>query len=496
MLPPPVSSYAYASDAVGRRTAHTDTSDGLQSGNAFGYNARSELVEATMDSNAYAYAYDPIGNREWAALNAETNLYAADALHLYGEIRPTAGGNPPMAALTPSYDADGNMLSDGNGRFYAWNAENRMILASNAAHAVTYAYDHQGRMILKEVFDTSDNYKLKTINFLWDGWNIFREVQDTAALSVTNYYTWGPDLSGMMQGAGGVGGLVAVTTVSSENPQYVTHFPCYDANGNITEYVATNGTVAARYAYDAFGSITAQSGPMADTFTHRFSTKPFDAETGLVMFQLRPYDPPTGRFIGRDPIEERGGRSLHRFVGNDAINAIDYLGLKVKHDKEFNDDGEEEVGQLLPGWGYPATGETLLNGARFFTDPNVSARCVCERKENKYYVKLTWKIRVKSRIVQEGTLHPNGKIRRTKDGVALTKKHEANHRANLEALYYEIETSYSLGTSWESQGACGQNADAITKNKVTITKRINDERNHTGEKWEKWFKENGDKSIW
>jgi RHS repeat-associated protein len=125
------------------------------------------------------------------------------------------------------------------------------------------------------------------------------------------------------RGAGGVGGLLAVTTVSAADPQPVIHFPMFDANGNVTEYVATNGTVAARYAYDAFGDTVAQSGPLAESFTHRFSTKPFDAETGLVMYQLRPYEPGLGRWITRDPIEEQGGLNLCGFVGNNPILYID-----------------------------------------------------------------------------------------------------------------------------------------------------------------------------
>jgi RHS repeat-associated protein len=134
------------------------------------------------------------------------------------------------------------------------------------------------------------------------------------------------DLSGSLQGAGGVGGLLAVTTVSPADPQPVIHFPMFDANGNVTEYVSTNGIVAARYAYDAFGSTTAQSGDMADAFTHRFSTKPFDAETGLVMYQLRPYEPGLGRWLTRDPIEEQGGAGLYGFVGNNSAGRWDYLG--------------------------------------------------------------------------------------------------------------------------------------------------------------------------
>ena len=47
--------------------------------------------------------------------------------------------------------------------------------------------------------------------FLYDGWNVIREVKCQNSGVSTNYYTWGLDLSGTMQGAGGVGGLLAVT---------------------------------------------------------------------------------------------------------------------------------------------------------------------------------------------------------------------------------------------------------------------------------------------
>lgn len=37
--------------------------------------------------------------------------------------------------------------------------------------------------------------------------------------------------------------------------------------------------------------------------------------------------PTLGRFINRDPIEEQGGHNLYAFVGNNAINRWDYLGM-------------------------------------------------------------------------------------------------------------------------------------------------------------------------
>ena len=44
-------------------------------------------------------------------------------------------------------------------------------------------------------------------------------------------------------------------------------------------------------------------------------------------YLYRYYDPLTGRWPSRDPIEERGGANLYGFVGNDGVNRFDVLGL-------------------------------------------------------------------------------------------------------------------------------------------------------------------------
>ena len=60
-----ISTFAYANDAVGRRIQRLDTLAAFPSPltNSFSYNTRSELTSAIMGSNAFGYAYDPIGNR-------------------------------------------------------------------------------------------------------------------------------------------------------------------------------------------------------------------------------------------------------------------------------------------------------------------------------------------------------------------------------------------------------------------------------------------------
>ena len=77
----------------------------------------------------------------------------------------------------------------------------------------------------------------------------------------------------------------------------------YDANGNVSEYVSINGSIVAHYDYSPFGETLIESGDLASTFTHRFSTKPWCPVTGLCEYQMRKYRPEIGRWLSRDPLE-------------------------------------------------------------------------------------------------------------------------------------------------------------------------------------------------
>jgi RHS repeat-associated protein len=200
---------------------------------------------------------------------------------------------------------------------YEYDAENRLAAAySNSLCVVSNAYDHASRRVLK-VTPTA------TYAFVYDGWNLVQETVSTASGVTTNYYVWGKDLSGTMQGAGGVGGLLAVKQGGA------WHFPFFDNNGNIKAYVDEQGSVVASYAYDPFGATIAQSGTLADAFAHRFSTKYYDVETGLYYYGYRFYAPELHRWMNRDPIEEKGGMNLYAFCGNDGMNRSDYLGNHI-----------------------------------------------------------------------------------------------------------------------------------------------------------------------
>jgi RHS repeat-associated protein len=96
---------------------------------------------------------------------------------------------------------------------------------------------------------------------------------------------------------------------------------------------ASDHSVAARYQYGPFGeTLVVQENGISNPF--RFSTKYYDAETGLYYYGFRYYDPVTGRWKSMDPIGENGGVNLYGFVGNASVGRIDSLGLLVATDDE------------------------------------------------------------------------------------------------------------------------------------------------------------------
>jgi RHS repeat-associated protein len=105
----------------------------------------------------------------------------------------------------------------------------------------------------------------------------------------------------------------------------------YDNNGNVTElYDGDSGEIVGQYEYDPYGNTIKAEGQAARENNIRFSTKEYDSSTGLYYYGYRYYDPTTGRWPSRDPIEERGGLNLYGFVNNDGVDQWDYLGLEIR----------------------------------------------------------------------------------------------------------------------------------------------------------------------
>lgn len=87
----------------------------------------------------------------------------------------------------------------------------------------------------------------------------------------------------------------------------------------------STGAIARRLRHDAWGSVLEDTNP--DFTPFGFAGGLYDADTALVRFGARDYDPQVGRWMSKDPILFDGGQTnLYAYVGNDPINRTDETG--------------------------------------------------------------------------------------------------------------------------------------------------------------------------
>jgi RHS repeat-associated protein len=329
----PASGHGYTLDATGRRAAET-FADGTTAARTYGYDTADQVASADYGGNLDdTYAYDAAGNRSSASvasLGGSTITYNANNANQYTSI----------TGLTPiSHDANGNLLLQ-NGVSYVWDSENRLLSVTPNTPAIgdkalVHTYDGQHRRVTRTVKEwTAGGWDdLETIQFIYEGWNVIEEYRLTASdTTLARNFTWGTDLSGSLQGAGGVGGLLLAEEINGGTTT-AYHFH-YDGNGNVTEITDLSGNPAASYRYDAFGNTLTSTGAYADQNRYRFSTKPLDSEVTnapLYYYGYRYYDPMTGRWPSRDPIAEEGGVNLYLFCRNNSVVLNDRHGLIVEH---------------------------------------------------------------------------------------------------------------------------------------------------------------------
>jgi RHS repeat-associated protein len=304
-------------------------------GQAYAYDDAGQVTHAKVNvanphtatatsSPTHHYQYDDVGNRTSVLDLGVTKSYGANSVNAYTSISGFAA---------PVHDANGNMTSGPvNGSAVSsmvYGQENNNLLAASGAQATNFVYDAMGRLVQ---FSYTENSINKTEILTWAGWTLMtREIFTGNAVSESHRYTWGTDLSGTMEGAGGVGGLLAIERNVAGSNSWDIRYTHADANGNIIALTNSSGAVSARYRYDAFGKVLnatdVDNSGWVNHNIHGFSSKPSFGNQGLLYYGYRWYSPSLGRWINRDPIEEKGGMNLYGFVGNDGVNWVDLFGL-------------------------------------------------------------------------------------------------------------------------------------------------------------------------
>jgi RHS repeat-associated protein len=301
---------------------------GGQTRQTYGYDAIDQVTSSNYGAaGAESFAYDPMGNRTTATLLGQGTVnYTANALNQYTTL--TAGS----AGFQPAYDTNGNLLTaritTGAGPAVStsdftlgYDGQSRLTSAlrtvtdagGTTGFTMSVAYDARNRQINRTVDGV-------TTYFIWDNWSLLAEYRVIGGTPVQQArYVHGPRLDEI---------LLQQRTVEP-TPVYLHE----DALGSTYLLTDATGAPVERYAYTAFGEVSAfdvTNNPVATPTTRFLYTgREWIAELRLNDHRNRFYMPSLGRWPSRDPIGERGGLNLYGYVLNNPIRWVDPLGLEV-----------------------------------------------------------------------------------------------------------------------------------------------------------------------
>jgi RHS repeat-associated protein len=276
-------------------------------------------------TRAEIYSDQTFATTNGLPLNDGNNLFVTAGSNSAGAlVVSTKMATKLPVTVSPVYDLNGNLVSDGLKGFEYDDANQLVRVTVTNQWKSEFSYDGLGRRRISKDYTWGGASWTVTneVRYVWDGMAVLQERDGANAVQVT--YTRGLDLSGTMQGAGGIGGLLARTDSGG------TAYYHSDAGGNVTTMTDSSGNVVARYLYDPFGNLLAKSGAMADVNKYRFSSKEVHPNSGLYYYGYRFYEPNLQRWLNPDPIGIRGGMNFYGFVRNDPLNSSDYFGLDPK----------------------------------------------------------------------------------------------------------------------------------------------------------------------
>lgn len=268
--------------------------------------ANGELITVNPTTGAYAAFWPVTGT--WAGVGVlRVELLVRGTLAGAGTGGTDAVADQPVWVVLPpaveslDYDGAGRMVGDSNW-VYTWDGmgclvkmerkPNTSVDINLATEVITFVYDADRRRTKKErtlTYANSAPTRVETSKLVWCEWlPVGEELSVNGGTASRRWFIWGRDVSGTWDGAGGIGGLVAIEEEGGRRLLVVD-----DGLGNITALInQANGDTVAKFDYTPFGELKASSGDV-NACPFRYQGKDYDAETGLSYFGFRYYSAKT-----------------------------------------------------------------------------------------------------------------------------------------------------------------------------------------------------------
>lgn len=318
----------YTYDPVANLSSANATATAQPITQTYGYDQLNRLTGATVPAGnsggaqSNGYAYDAANNLTQITTGAVTTTLTHDAANqLTATVNPsgtTSYSNDPNGNRTRVIDAVGNTTN------YGYDQANRLtnfsgppLSAANSSGALTesatYTYNGDGLRVAKQISVSGSTGAGVTYPFTWD----LAAAVPLALTDGTNSYIYGAGDQPIEQ----------ISSVTGTVSWLLT-----DRQGSVRALTNTVGAVTATINYSPYGQTISTTGTVNTPLG--YDGQYTDPESGLIYLRARYYDPTTGQFVTRDPLNSitqqpygYGNDSPLKFAdpsGKIDVNACDY----------------------------------------------------------------------------------------------------------------------------------------------------------------------------
>ena len=313
-----ITSYTY--DAAGNReTERTTTSKAAAAKTTlitYKYNEQNRLMSATEETGdgtkkTTTYTYDGNGNMTRKSMEQTRQIDPSNApkarfgIYIEGQAEGATKNAKPIVSAIASYE---------------YNVWNQLKKATTAEGISTYKYNGEG-------YRTEKTENGKTTISLYEADKVILEADANGKEIARNLYGTN---------------LITRTVTETENSttQKTSYNYMYNGHGDVTALLTQDGTIAASYYYDAFGTAVEThyynaSGEETDKAVnnpYRYAGYVFDSTTDLYYLNARYYDSKIARFMSEDTytgeMNDPLSLNLYTYCYNNPIAYSDYSGHK------------------------------------------------------------------------------------------------------------------------------------------------------------------------